>query len=150
MPKWKPDEKDISIIKCLKEDCKQPIESIGKKTGIPPTTVHNRIKKMEKEKVILNSTVNVDLKKLGKAVTAFVGVKINYNVMAKKIKQDEVAKEIKKIDGIEYVAVITGDTDIMAKAVAKDTEELNTIITKKLRNIDGVDKTQTMIVLEQI
>ena len=60
------------------------------------------------------------------------------------------AKEIKKIDGIEYVAVITGDTDIMAKAVAKDTEELNTIITKKLRNIDGVDKTQTMIVLEQI
>ncbi|HZX34848.1 MAG TPA: Lrp/AsnC ligand binding domain-containing protein, partial [archaeon] len=71
-------------------------------------------------------------------------------VMAKKIKQDEVAKEIKKIDGIEYVAVITGDADIMAKAVAKDTEELNTIITKKLRNIDGVDKTQTMIVLEQI
>lgn len=75
---------------------------------------------------------------------------MNYNVDGKKIIQAEVASEIKKIEGVREVAILAGGLDVVAKVLAKDIDGLNSIVTEKLRNIDGIDKTQTMITLKQI
>jgi len=42
---------------------------------------------------------------------------------------------------------MTGATDILIKVRVSSIEELNEFVIKKLRNINGVDKTQTMITL---
>ena len=46
------DEKDEKILKLLKENSKLTTQQISKKTLIPITTIHNRIKKLEKEGII--------------------------------------------------------------------------------------------------
>jgi DNA-binding Lrp family transcriptional regulator len=45
------------------------------------------------------------------------------------------------------VNIVTGGTDLIVKVRVKDVEELNEFVINKLRSIDGVDKTQTLIVL---
>ena len=45
---------------------------------------------------------------------------------------------------------MTGGTDILAKVIAGDIFELNEVVTEKMRNIAGVDKTQTSIVLLEV
>ena len=144
------DQKDREIITELMQNSRQTVGQLSKKIGLPPTTIHNRIKKLEKMEVIMNYSLNVNYKKLGKPIMAFIGVTVNYNVEGKKINQATLAKEIKKIDGTQEVTILAGGMDIIAKVLAKDIEDLNFYVTEKLRNIDGVDKTQTMIVLQQV
>ena len=66
------DNKDLLILDALKRNAKAPIAQIAKETGLPGTTVHNRIMKLNKEKVIKGYTIKVDNKKLGKGILAYV------------------------------------------------------------------------------
>ena len=144
------DEKDREIISELITNSRQTAGQLSKKIGLPPTTIHNRIKKIEKGGIILNYSANVNYKKIGRPILAYIGITINYNIEGKKIRQKEVATQIKKLPGVNEVTVLTGGMDIIAKVIAADIEELNKIVTEELRNIDGVDKTQTMIALQQV
>lgn len=146
------DEKDRVIIQALLENSKQTTGRLSKKINIPITTIHNRIQKLIKEKVILNYTLNLDYKKLGKPIFAYIGVTVDYQAAGpgKKIRQETVAKEIKKISGVQEVTIMTGGTDILAKVIASDIFELNEVVTEKMRNVQGVDKTQTSIVLLEV
>lgn len=141
------DKKDLKIIDILKEDSKQTTNQISKRFNIPITTVHNRIKKLEKLGIIKSYTVNLDYKKLDKGILSYILVSVIYTLPSgRKVSQEQVAKEIKNI-GAEEVSIVTGGTDLIIKVRAKDIDELNDFVIKKLRNIDGVDKTQTLIVL---
>jgi len=45
---------------------------------------------------------------------------------------------------------VTGSTDILIKVRTESMAHLSDIITKQLRKIKGVDKTQTMMVMEEM
>ncbi len=150
MESAKVDQKDREIIEELTENSRQTVGKLGKKLGMPPTTIHNRIKKLEAEGIIMNYTASINYKKLGRPVMAFIGITVNYNVEGKKIRQQDIAKKIKTMEGVREVTILTGGLDIIVKVMAKDIDDLNDIVTEKLRDIDGVDKTQTMIVLTQV
>jgi len=135
------DEKDFKIMKILRDNAKLTTSRISKLTRIPITTVHNRIKKLKKEGIIKNYTINLDYKKVGKGIKAYILV----NYTPGKLKQEETAKKVKHIPGIEAVDILAGGTDLLAIARVKDIEELNDLIIRKLREVEGVEKTQTMI-----
>ena len=145
------DEKDIKILGLLKENSSLTTGKISKKTGIAVTTVHNRIQKMKKEGVIKNYTLKLDYEKLGKPITAYILLSVNQSLASgKKISQQEVGKKIKAHDNVEYVDIVTGATDMIIRVRASSMSGLNDLLTKDLRKIDGVDKTQTMMVLEEL
>jgi len=142
-------EKDSKILEKLKENSKYTVAELAALTGIPLTTVHNRIKKMEQKGVIKNYTLELDHSRMGNNISAYV--MINTSTMlanGMKVNQEDVAKEIKAL-GIEKVEILTGGTDIIAKIRVKDVAELNDFVVKKIRHISGVDKTHTMIVLSE-
>lgn len=142
------DEKDLIILEELRTNSKQRTSRISKKTGIPITTVHNRIKKLEKEGIIKNYTVNIDYEKLGKNIFARILVSVEYKTRdGKRLHQLDIARKIRALIGVELVEIVTGTTDMVVRVRATDIKELNDFVINKLREIDGVDKTQTMIVL---
>lgn len=61
----------------------------------------------------------------------------------------EVAKELVKIDGVEEAYVIYGVYDIIAKVKAENLDKLKEIITLKIRKMEKVRSTLTMIVVEE-
>ena len=155
MYKWKiipnMDEKDEKILKLLRENSKLTAQQISKKVLMPITTVHNRIKKLEKEGIIKKYTLEVDNKKIGRAIAAYVQIIVDYKLLKeKKMSQHDLAKKLKQHEFVEEVAMITGGTDIIIKVRVKNIDELDNFVTKYLRNIEGIEKTQTMVVLNEI
>jgi DNA-binding Lrp family transcriptional regulator len=151
--KMKLDEKYLSILSILKEDSSLTTSKISKKTSIPITTVHNRIQKMKKSEVIKNYTLNIDYEKIGKHVSAYVLITINNetsNSGKNKGRLEEVARNAKIINGVESVDMVTGSADIIVKIRTDSMKSMNDLLTYKLRGIEGVDKTQTMVVLKEV
>lgn len=142
------DDKDESIIRELERNSKQTTSQLAKRTRIPITTVHNRIKKLEQEGVITGYGIEVDYDKLGLPLEAVILVSVTYRGGQTRLNQEEVAKEIKKL-GAHEVLIITGDEDILVRVRAENVSSLNDFVTHKLRAVPGVDKTKTLLVLSK-
>jgi len=143
------DKKDNKILDLLELDSGLTTSKISKKTNIPITTVHNRIQKMKKEGVIKNFTVNINYEKIGKPLTAYILVAVNQNLSGD-ISQQDIGKKIQMYDDVQNVDIVTGTTDLLIKVRIKSMRELSNLITNSFRKIKGVDKTQTMMVLESL
>ncbi|MBD3164773.1 winged helix-turn-helix transcriptional regulator [Candidatus Woesearchaeota archaeon] len=145
------DEKDKRILGILTEDSSLTTSKISKKTRIPITTIHNRIQKLKKHRIIKSYTLNLNYEKLGRPITAYILLTVNQNLTTgKKTSQQHIAKKIKAHRYVDTVDIVTGATDMIIKVRTDSMGTLNNLLTKDLRKIDGVDKTQTMIVLEEI
>jgi DNA-binding Lrp family transcriptional regulator len=146
------DKKDLLILDELKANAKLTTGQISKRLNIPVTTVHNRIKKLEKLGIVEGYTVKINYKKLGKPVVAYILVSVMYVLpgSGKKIQQDELALSLKKFEEVEEVDIVAGVTDILIRVRVDSVDGLNDFIIKKLRSVDGVDKTQTMLVLSRV
>ncbi len=144
------DKKDLAILIVLKENAKLSTQQIAKRTRIPITTVHNRIKKLEKQGIIRGYTVVLDNKKIGKPLAAYILVTVDYKLL-KEIKKSQyvLARQLLKNPSVESSAMITGAADIIMKIRCGSIDELNEFVTVYLRNVEGVEKTQTAIVLNE-
>ena len=122
---------------------------ISKRTGIPITTVHNRIKRLKKSGIIKNYTVNLDYQKLGKHVLAFVLINVNQRSMTDAdMDQFDVLREIKKFGHVEEADLITGSNDILLKCRFNTLDELTEFVVKDLRSEKThISNTQTLVVL---
>ena len=142
------DQKDMKILELLQTNAKLTSQQISKKTLIPITTIHNRIKKMEKNGIIKGYTIKLNHKKLGKGVLAFVLITVIYVLPdGRRISQPELAKTIAALPAVEETHIVTGGADIIIKVRVEDVEELNRFIINELRNLEGVENTQTIITL---
>lgn len=144
------DQKDRRIIEILKEHGDYATRQIAKKTGLPITTVHNRITKLKKEKIIKKFTVDLDYHKLSEGFRAYVLVSVNLSLLKEKNKsQYDVAKELKHFPFVEKTDIVSGGTDIVATVRVKDVAEFDQVLLMKLQRIGGIEKTQSLIVIHE-
>ena len=139
------DADDEEIIEILKKDGKIKIKKLARRLGLPMSTVHHKVKMLEERGFIKRYAAIPDYKKLDLSISAFLMITVD-----QVRPQENVAVDIKKLPRVEEAYIITGTFDIMAKIRVKDIEEMNDLVVKKLRNIKGVDKTITSIVLKEI
>ena len=102
------------------------------------------------EGIIKKYTIELDNKKIGKALSAYILITVDYKLL-KQIKktQHELATKLKSHPSVEEADTVTGATDIMIKVKVKDIEELNDFITNYVRNLEGVEKTRTTVILSE-
>ena len=62
--------------------------------------------------------------------------------------EDEVVKELRKLGNIKESYTVYGVYDIVAKVEAESMDKLKEIVTWKIRRLDKVRSTLTMIVVE--
>ena len=62
--------------------------------------------------------------------------------------EDEVLKALKKVEGVEEAYVVYGVYDIVAKIRAESMDKLREIVTWKIRRLNRVRSTLTMVVVE--
>ncbi len=148
---YKLDDKDKIILKLLNRDGRLNTNEIFKQTNIPQTTVYNRIKKLTDNKIIEKFTIKLNKKAIGKGLTAYIFCTVSYRTsQGERLSQLKVANQIKALSDVEEVCIVTGETDLIIKVSLKDVDELNNFVVKKLRDIEGVEKTITSVVLEEI
>jgi DNA-binding Lrp family transcriptional regulator len=134
------DELDNRILEKLNENARKSYRDIAKELNVSLTTVSNRIKKMEDEKIIERYIPMINQEKIGFDLTAVINVKISHG------KLIEVQERISKDKHVSDVYDITGEWDSLIIAHFKDRRDLNGFI-KGVLSIENVEKTNTQIVL---
>tara|TARA_Y100000768_G_scaffold316049_1_gene251067 strand:- start:190 stop:660 length:471 start_codon:yes stop_codon:yes gene_type:complete len=135
---------DKIIIKHLLEDARRPIQALSKASGISGAAVHQRLKKLEKAKVISGSQIILNPKILGFKTVAFIGIYLD-----KAIRNEEVVKQLKIIPEVVECHYTTGNWSVFAKIVCRDNEHLMKLLNKKIQSVNGVSRTETFISLQE-
>lgn len=124
---------------------------ISKETGIPQTTVYNRIKKLVEKGVIEKFTIKLNNKAIGRGLAAYIFCTVSYRTSkGGKLSQIDVAKKVKELPQVDDVSIATGEIDLIVKVRMKDVDALNDFIVIKLRDIEGIEKTITSVVLSEV
>jgi Lrp/AsnC family leucine-responsive transcriptional regulator len=132
---------DLLILEQLQENCKRPLAAIGEKVGLTAPSVLDRIHKLEEAGVIRDYVAVLDARHLGKDVTAFIGVSVTSPRALAAFEQ-----MVERIDEVLECHHVTGAYSLMLKVKTEDTEGLERVI-DSLREIEGVTRTETMVVL---
>ena len=139
------DEKDLKILEALSANSKLSTYQVSKQTGIPTTTVHNRIKRLEDEKIIKAYTIDVDHEKLGKDVIVFLLSTYDMNKMEQAgMSLDDLTKKLKQIPEVEELSYVTGRFDMIIKLRLKSVGSLSQVVLDEIRKIPGVLRTESI------
>jgi Lrp/AsnC family transcriptional regulator for asnA, asnC and gidA len=138
------DKLDLRIIHQLMNDASLSYAEIGKKLFVSAGTIHVRIKKLQEAGIINGIKYQVDLKKMGYDVIAFIGI-----YLEKSSLYDNVAKELERIPEIVRLNYTTGNYSIFAEIVCKDINQLRLVLHDALQKIKGIERTETFISLEE-
>jgi Lrp/AsnC family transcriptional regulator, regulator for asnA, asnC and gidA len=138
------DKLDVQIIQQLMNDASISYADLGKKFFVSAGTIHVRIKKLQEAGIIKGNRYEVDLKKMGYDVIAFIGI-----YLEKSSLYDSVARDLKKIPEIVRMNYTTGNYSIFAEIVCRDIGQLRTILHDELQKIKGIERTETFISLEE-
>ncbi|PIN86202.1 transcriptional regulator [Candidatus Woesearchaeota archaeon CG10_big_fil_rev_8_21_14_0_10_44_13] len=132
------DLKDHQIIGLLKADSRLSVRDIAKATGIRPSTVHERIKKLVKKGIIERFTLKLNNKAIGENFIVFM------LVLGK--PTEYVGDTLLNNKNIKEVFGITGEYDMMFKLKFRDVEEFNNFVLNFRKLNKNVEKTLTMVV----
>lgn len=138
------DELDFRILSKLVVNADQPYTEIAKELFVSGGTIHVRMKKLKKMGIIKRAVLDIDYHKLGYDVTAFLGI-----YLEKSSQYDSVASILSKIPEIIDAHYTTGNYSIFAKIICKDTKHLKDILAERIQSIDGVQRTETFISLQE-
>ncbi|MES2430152.1 MAG: Lrp/AsnC ligand binding domain-containing protein [Bacteroidota bacterium] len=138
------DKLDLQIIQEMMETAEISYADLGKKLFVSGGTIHVRIKKLQEYGIVKGTKLNVDIKKIGYDITAFVGV-----YLEKSSLYDNVAEELKKIPEIVRLNYTTGNYSMFIEIVCKDISGLRHVLHDELQKIKGIERTETLISLEE-
>ena len=109
--------------------------ALSRKLGLPLSTVHFRMKRLEKDGIIRHYKADVDWNKAGYKLMAFILVNIDVNLLREFNKtQDKLLKELLSVQYVTEGYVITGEADLLLKVMARDAAHLKEIL---LNHIDA-------------
>lgn len=131
------DRIDLGIIAQLQEDGRRPYGEIAKSVGLSEPAVRRRVSRMREEGTLLITAV-VDPTALGIRTVATVGVKTTRDL-------EEVAEALSQIDEIEYVVITAGAYDLVFEVVCESTDHLLRVLNGRVRRIDGVHETESLV-----
>ena len=135
------DATDRAILELLQDNCKQPLAAIGEQVGLSAPAVMERIHKLEEAGVIQGYVALLDGKRVGRDVTAFIGVCTDQPRVIQTLE-----RQVAAIDDVLECHHVTGAHTLLLKAKTSNTESLEELI-ERVRALDGVSRTETMVVL---
>lgn len=138
------DKLDLSILSTLMSDAQTPYTEIAKKLGVSGGTVHVRMKKLIGLGIVKGSHLEVDASLLGYDICAFVGM-----FLEKGSLYNRIVRQLEAIPEITEIHYTTGRYGIFLKIISQNTRELRSILNDKVQPIEGIQRTETFISLEE-
>lgn len=133
-------EKDKKILKELLKNGRISFADLGRKVHMTRQSVYSRIKSLQHRGIIRKFTINVDKRKLGLNIIAYVLIDTEHKIL--KSKQMESLIKLPQISEIHYVF---GRHGVILEVRARDMSELSRLI-EKVHEFPYIRKTETMIV----
>lgn len=139
------DKIDAKLIQLLSEDSRATATDLSEKVNLSIPAVSERIRNLEKSGLVEQFTVRVNREMVGYKLMAFIFVNINQVEYI-----DDARAAITALEEVIECHHMAGQYDYLLKVLLEDTKELETFVSDKLKRIQGVSATNTMISLSSI
>ncbi len=146
MPKSQhPDELDCAILRELQRDCRTPLQEVAKRVGAPTSTVHYRVKRLEREGVIDGYYAHVNPEKFGMDYITVIKVQAAYGPGF----HERIGKKLSGLPDVWAVYFTLGETDFFVLTRSANREEYMKIL-DILMSTKGILRTSTQVVAKVI
>jgi len=136
------DALDARIILALDDDPDATILALSRALGIARNTVHARLRHLAEDGALRPFSQRLDLRALGYELVAFMSLWVSQT-------DPGILAGLLGVPEVISAHYTTGDADILAQAVARNTRDLHRI-TKAILAVDGVVRTSTAISLDEV
>jgi len=135
------DQIDLKILCILQTDGRRRLADIADEVDLSAPAVMERVKKLEASGVIRGYQALIDGKKVGKDITAFIGVSIG-----NQRDMERFANQMMRYRDVLECHHVTGDESFILKVRLANTAALEKLLAE-IRSVEGVTRTVTKVVL---
>ena len=139
------DDTDRRILSLLMQDAKLPYSEIARQLHVSGGTIHVRMTRLEELGIVRGATLDLDLQKVGYGIQAFLGI-----FLLKSSFCDSVIAQLRDISEVISVHFTTGSYNLFARIACRDTQHLRNVLHDRVQQIEGVERTETLISLEEV
>ncbi len=139
------DKIDIKILSQLQKNGRVTNVELADLVNLSPSPCLMRVKKLQAEGFITGYSAQIDVSKLGQALTIFTEVTLKHH------QQNDFARfltAIQKVDSVIECHLISGGYDYLVKFVTAGISEYQTIMERMLELDIGIDKYFSFVVLK--
>jgi Lrp/AsnC family transcriptional regulator, leucine-responsive regulatory protein len=135
------DDIDAQIISLLRANGRSSFASIGEQVGLSPHGTADRVRRLERDGVILGYTASVDAGLVGRPLDALVDIRLLPST-----DPDRFEHLAGRLPAITELIFLTGRYDYQLRVACRDAEDLDQTV-RSLRRDGGVATTETRIVM---
>jgi DNA-binding Lrp family transcriptional regulator len=135
-----PDSTDRALLAQLRTNARTPVVELAKQLGVSRATVQNRMRRLERDGVILGYTVKLRPETEAAPVRAHMHIEVNSH------KEAALIKRLRGIPEVNAVHHTNGHWDLMVEVNTDTLVTLNRIV-GEIRLLDGVSNTETSLLL---
>lgn len=136
------DETDLKLLALLQQDGLQSMAELSKAIGVAPSTLNDRVKRLGRLGAVRGTHARVDPAALGLNLLAFVFVGWTEGAT-----EADFLKRIATADQVLECHHVTGAWNYLLKVRVRDTGALESFLGSVLKQVKGLQRTETMIVL---
>tara|TARA_R110002050_G_scaffold244268_1_gene380896 strand:- start:52633 stop:53106 length:474 start_codon:yes stop_codon:yes gene_type:complete len=138
---------DKKILDELQENGRITNLHLSNLIGLSPAPTLERVRKLEKAKVLKSYHAEVDASKLGYDLNVSIQV-----TLARQIENamQKFTSQIQKIDEIIECVQVTGDFDYLLRVIVKDVRGLDILINEKISRIEVIGQLKSNVILSTI
>lgn len=141
------DNIDHQLLTYLQQDAKKTTKELALLLGLSNTAVYERIKKLERQKIITNYVALVDKEKIEKSFMVLCQVKLTQHMKSNIIQFE---REVLKFDEVLECYHVSGDYDYILKILVKNMDAYRKFLIEKLTVISGIGSTQSTFVIKEV
>lgn len=132
---------DTQILSILSENGRASFASIGEAVGLSPHGTADRVRRLERDGVILGYAARVDPAGVGRSLEALLDIRLLPST-----DPDEFEQHAIRHPAVREVDFLTGRFDYQLRLACRDADELDQTV-RAIRREGGVAATETRIVM---
>jgi Lrp/AsnC family leucine-responsive transcriptional regulator len=136
------DQTDRKLLDLLQQDGLQSMAELSKAIGVAPSTLNDRVKRLGRLGVITGTHARLDAHALGLNLLAFVFVGWSDGQV-----EADFLKRIASAEQVLECHHVTGGWNYLLKVRVADTRALEAFLGNVLKQVKGLQRTETLIVL---
>ena len=141
------DDLDLRILQILQNSGRKKNAELARELGVPPSTMLERIRRLEESGVLRGYRATLDPSMLGLSIQAFISVILSQHESDIIRKFEE---GIRQIPNVRACYNLTGRFDYLLHVATKDLDQLGKLIKTQITALPGFGKSESFLVLSEV
>lgn len=141
------DSTDLRILELLQDEGRISNARLAERLNLSETPAWRRLRRLEEEGFVRGYRAQLDQRKLGYGVTAFVQITLAMHTGQQPYKFEEAIQDIPEILSCHN---ITGEADYLLQIVARNLEDYGEFVARVLRQLPGVTSIRSSLAMREV